>query len=148
MTKLSQRVYGIIINDHQEVLISDEFRFGLYFRKFPGGGVEKGEGIIQALKREFFEELETSILSYEFLFFNDYYQQSSFDTETQVTCFYYIVTCRDIHKLGKEDYQLPLTEDGEYQKWVRLADLKESDLTFPIDKDALKCLKNKVNLIS
>ena len=62
MTKLSQRVYGIIINDHQEVLISDEFRFGLYFRKFPGGGVEKGEGIIQALKREFFEELDEDLI--------------------------------------------------------------------------------------
>ena len=71
----SQRVYGILINDRQEVLVSDEFRFGIYFRKFPGGGIEKKEGIIAALKIEFEEELNTSILSYEFLFFNDYFQQ-------------------------------------------------------------------------
>jgi hypothetical protein len=41
MIRHSQRVYGILINDRQEVLISDEFRFGTYFRKFPGGGIEK-----------------------------------------------------------------------------------------------------------
>ena len=51
MNLLTQRTYGILINEKQEVLISDEFRFGRYFRKFPGGGVEKGEGILDALKR-------------------------------------------------------------------------------------------------
>ncbi len=96
MIRHSQRVYGILINDRQEVLISDEFRFGTYFRKFPGGGIEKNEGIIDAFKREFQEELNTSILSYDFLFFNDYFQQSSFDSEVQVTCFYYIVSCTEI----------------------------------------------------
>ena len=49
MKRVTQRAYGILINEAQEVLVSDEFRFGRYFRKFPGGGVEKGEGIIDAL---------------------------------------------------------------------------------------------------
>ena len=147
MIRHSQRVYGILINDRQEVLISDEFRFGTYFRKFPGGGIEKNEGIIDALKREFQEELNTSILSYDFLFFNDYFQQSSFDSEVQVTCFYYIVSCTEIDKLGLTQYDLPLTKDGEYQKWISLATLKDSDLSFPVDLHALKCLKKKLNII-
>ena len=87
MNRLTQRTYGFLINEAQEVLVSDEFRFGRYFRKFPGGGVEKGEGIIEALKREFKEELSLEIDAYEFLFFNDYFQQSSFDPNIQVTCF-------------------------------------------------------------
>ena len=62
MNPFTQRTYGILINKKQEVLISDEFRFGRYFRKFPGGGVEKGEGIIDALKREFKEELSRVII--------------------------------------------------------------------------------------
>ena len=147
MIRHSQRVYGILINDRQEVLISDEFRFGTYFRKFPGGGIEKNEGIIDALKREFQEELNTSILSYDFLFFNDYFQQSSFDSEVQVTSFYYIVSCTEIDKLGLTQYDLPLTMDGEYQKWISLATLKDSDLSFPIDQHALQCLKKKLNII-
>ena len=134
MIRHSQRVYGILINDRQEVLISDEF-------------IEKNEGIIDALKREFQEELNTSILSYDFLFFNDYFQQSSFDSEVQVTCFYYIVSCTEIDKLGLTQYDLPLTKDGEYQKWISLATLKDSDLSFPVDQHALKCLKKKLNII-
>ena len=147
MIRHSQRVYGILINDRQEVLVSDEFRFGIYFRKFPGGGIEKKEGIIDALKREFEEELNASILSYEFLFFNDYFQQSAFDPEVQVTCFYYIVTCNEIDRLGLKKYDLPLTKDGECQKWISLETLKDSDLSFPIDQHALRCLKKKLNII-
>ena len=67
MKRVTQRAYGILINEAQEVLVSDEFRFGRYFRKFPGGGVEKGEGIIDALHREFKEELSLEIDAYEFL---------------------------------------------------------------------------------
>ena len=50
MIRFNQRVYGLLINESQDILISDEFRFDTYFRKFPGGGVEYGEGIIDALK--------------------------------------------------------------------------------------------------
>ena len=38
------RVYGILINDKKQVLVSDEFIRGGYYTKFPGGGLELGEG--------------------------------------------------------------------------------------------------------
>ena len=132
--------------DSQEVLISDEFRFGRYFRKFPGGGVEKGEGILDALKREFKEELSLEIDSHEFLFFNDYFQQSSFDPNIQVTCFYYLVKCSGAQDLKLESYEIPLTEDGEKQQWISINELNIETLTFPIDRDALKTLKLKLGL--
>ncbi|TNE74221.1 MAG: NUDIX hydrolase, partial [Bacteroidetes bacterium] len=51
------RVYGILLNEKNEVLLSDERRFGTAFTKFPGGGLEWGEGIKDALIRELQEEL-------------------------------------------------------------------------------------------
>ena len=144
MNLITQRAYGILINEKQEVLISDEFRFGRYFRKFPGGGVENGEGIIDALKREFKEELSLKIDTYEFVFFNDYFQQSSFNPNQQVTCFYYLVKCAGANELTLKSYEIPLTEDGEKQQWISINKLNINSLTFPIDRDALKTLKIKL----
>tara|TARA_Y100000766_G_C18881351_1_gene593612 strand:- start:1324 stop:1770 length:447 start_codon:yes stop_codon:yes gene_type:complete len=146
MNPFTQRTYGILINKKQEVLISDEFRFGRYFRKFPGGGVEKGEGILDALKREFKEELSLEIDSHEFLFFNDYFQQSSFDPNIQVTCFYYLVKCSGAQDLKLESYEIPLTEDGEKQQWISINELNIETLTFPIDRDALRTLKTRLGI--
>ena len=146
MNPFTQRTYGILINKKQEVLISDEFRFGRYFRKFPGGGVEKGEGIIDALKREFKEELSLEIDSHEFLFFNDYFQQSSFDPNIQVTCFYYLVKCSGDQDLKLESYEIPLTKDGEKQQWISINELNIETLTFPIDRDALRTLKTRLGI--
>ena len=146
MNPFTQRTYGILINKKQEVLISDEFRFGRYFRKFPGGGVEKGEGILDALKREFKEELSLEIDSHEFLFFNDYFQQSSFDPNIQVTCFYYLVKCSGDQDLKLESYEIPLTEDGEKQQWISINELNIETLTFPIDRDALRTLKTRLGI--
>ena len=144
MNLFTQRAYGIMINEAQEVLVSDEFRFGRYFRKFPGGGVEKGEGIIDALKREFQEELSLEIDAHEFLFFNDYFQQSSFDPFPQVTCIYYLVQCSGAKDMALKSYVTPLTEDGEKQQWIPIKKLNVASLTFPIDRDALKTLKVKL----
>jgi hypothetical protein len=58
-----------------------------------------------------------------------------------------MVTCNEIDRLGLKKYDLPLTKDGEYQKWISLETLKDSDLSFPIDQHALRCLKKKLNII-
>ena len=46
------RVYALLINEKNEVLITDEFRFGKEVTKFPGGGLHWGEGTIDCLQRE------------------------------------------------------------------------------------------------
>jgi hypothetical protein len=43
--KFNIRVYGLLINKQQEVLVTDEYRIGMYMTKFPGGGLEYGEGL-------------------------------------------------------------------------------------------------------
>ena len=59
--KFTIRVYAIIINDNNEVLLSDEFQMGIKMTKFPGGGMEFGEGTFDCLKREAIEEFGQEI---------------------------------------------------------------------------------------
>ena len=143
MKRFNLRVYGLVINDKKEILLSDEFRFGHFFTKFPGGGVEAGEGILDALKREFIEELNLAIEDATPFYFNDFYQESAFRKEDQIVSFYYLVKC-DTSKIESLNYEIPFFEEGEKQRWVKLNDLSEIDLTFPIDKIAFEKLKNWV----
>ncbi|HET9278185.1 MAG TPA: NUDIX domain-containing protein [Flavitalea sp.] len=61
MNLFNIRVYGILINEKKQVLVSDEFIRGSYYTKFPGGGFEFGEGTGNCLKREFKEEIDLAI---------------------------------------------------------------------------------------
>lgn len=142
MKRFNLRVYGLVINDKNEILLSDEFRFGHFFTKFPGGGVEAGEGILDALKREFIEELNLAIEEASPFYFNDFYQESAFRKEDQVVSFYYMVKC-DNSKIKVENYEIPFQEETEKQRWISVAALTVNDLTFPIDKIVLLKLKNK-----
>ncbi len=54
-------VYGILINENRQVLVSDELIRGNYYSKFCGGGLEKGEGTIDCFIREFKEEMNLAM---------------------------------------------------------------------------------------
>ena len=57
MSRFNIRVYGILINDNKQVLVADEYIRGGMYTKFPGGGLEFGEGTRDCLKRELKEEV-------------------------------------------------------------------------------------------
>ena len=40
------RVYGFLI-DERKILVSDEFRLGMFMTKFPGAGLIYGEGLTE-----------------------------------------------------------------------------------------------------
>ena len=138
--RFNLRVYGLVINKKREILLSDEYRFGHFFTKFPGGGVEKGEGILDALHREFQEELNLEIEDATPFYFNDFYQESAFRKEDQIVSFYYLVQC-DNSKIMVENYEIPFQEETEKQRWISVALLNENNLTFPIDKVVVSKLK-------
>ena len=60
-SKLTVRVYGILINDRNEVLLADETIHGKLISKFPGGGMELGEGPVECVVREFREETNQQV---------------------------------------------------------------------------------------
>ncbi|MBT8196084.1 MAG: NUDIX domain-containing protein [Bacteroidia bacterium] len=95
------RVYGIYINANKQLLLSDETYNGISFTKFPGGGLEKGEGALDCLKREFLEEMDLEIMIKEHFYTTDFYQPSAFDESRQVISIYYVIEANDIIAMKK-----------------------------------------------
>lgn len=133
MQKFNVRVYGILINDKNEILVSDEQRNGFQFTKFPGGGLEWGEGITDALKREFLEELNLEIEVGELFYLTDFFQVSAFNSKDQIISIYYRVSCLNWAKI-EINATKTFTEHKENQRWINLNQLKKEDMTFPIDQ--------------
>jgi 8-oxo-dGTP diphosphatase len=139
--RFNLRVYALIIDENKRILLSDECRFGHFFTKFPGGGVEANEGVLAALKRELKEELSAEVLSSSFFYFNDFEQVSAFDPTQSLIAFYYLVQLKEPGKLGVHSYPTPFNEETEKQRWINISELQEVDLTFPIDQLVLGKLK-------
>ncbi|HZH86110.1 MAG TPA: NUDIX domain-containing protein [Brumimicrobium sp.] len=139
------RVYGILINAQDEVLLSDERRFGREFTKFPGGGLEHGEGLKDCVKREFKEELKLDVEVLDLIYLTDFYQESAFNKDDQIISVYYALASKEIDSI--ETSKKPFDFNGEAiesYRWKRLSELTEEDLTFPIDKVVVDLLRNKV----
>ena len=141
VTGFNLRVYGILYNQFGEVLVSDECRNGFSFTKFPGGGLEFGEGLSDCLQREFKEELNLLIDVHELVFVNDFLQVSRFNSTHQLLSFYYRVTTSKPELIPHGTHDLPLMEEGEKHRWIHLQELHPDDFTFPIDKVVVKKLK-------
>src|ERR1700760_4067827 len=85
------RVYGILLGENKKVLVSDEYIRGEYFTKFPGGGLEFGEGTRECLKREFKEEMDLEVEVLDHIYTTDFFQMSAFNPEYQILSIYYFV---------------------------------------------------------
>lgn len=140
MKRFNIRVYGIIINENDQVLVADENRYGRAFTKFPGGGLEWGEGTKECLERELLEELGVKAQIEEPFYITDFFQQSAFNENDQLMSFYYRVDIDDYYLIKTGNHQVPLVEDGEEFRWINLNDLSENDFTFSIDKRVAKKL--------
>src|SRR5881396_1217708 len=86
------RVYGVLVNEQKQVLVSDEYIRGAYYTKFPGGGLEIGEGTRDCLKREFKEEMNLEVVIGEHIYTTDFFQQSAFNSAHQILSIYYLAT--------------------------------------------------------
>lgn len=134
MKRFNVRVYGVYQNEHGEIVLSSERRNGYSFVKFPGGGLEFGEGTADALKREWKEEWNLDIEVGKLLYVNDFLQVSAFNPEDQVLSFYYEV--KKVKGVFPESISIEtqLQEDGEHPVWVKREDLSARIFTFLIDK--------------
>ncbi|MBL7727959.1 MAG: NUDIX domain-containing protein, partial [Dinghuibacter sp.] len=88
---LNLRVYGILITEQKQVLVSDELIRGEQYTKFPGGGLEPGEGTRDCLKREFLEEMNLQVEVGSHIYTTDFFQPSAFHNNHQIISIYYYV---------------------------------------------------------
>ena len=140
------RVYGLIINTFNEILITDEFQLGIKMTKFPGGGLEFGEGPIDCLKREFKEECNgQEIQNIRHFYTTDFYQKALFYENHQLISIYYLAELQTPvkFKISEKSFDFQSMENGNQSfRWVKTEELSTNELTFPIDKIVLKKLKN------
>lgn len=143
MTKrFNIRVYGLLLDKMERILVSDECIRGKYYTKFPGGGMEQGEGTIECLIREFKEETGLDIKVETHFYTTDFFQVSFFNPAEQIISIYYKISADGLEDLKVKtavfDFDVPQLENKEDQKevlrWIKLSELSEMDVSLPIDK--------------
>lgn len=141
------RVYGLLINHNNEVLLSDEEHAGVYLTKFPGGGLEYGEGLIEALKREFVEECGLEVEVKDHVYTTDFFEKSAFN-ESQIISIYYLVQPTRYYELRTTDLPFDFERGSSSRqsfRWKSVERLRSSDVTFLTEKKAIEALKAKLN---
>lgn len=147
MYKFNVRVYGLLINEANQILISDEEEHGVRFSKFPGGGLEYGEGLIEALKREFIEECELQVEISDHFYTTDFFVKSAFN-DSQIISVYYIVKPLTELKVKCKETIFDFDDEGDIRqafRWKNVEDLELNDVTFPTDQRIVELLKSKWN---
>ena len=144
--KFTIRVYGLLINDKRQILVTDEIFNGKRFTKFPGGGLEYGEGTIYCLKRECLEELGQEIEVMEHFYTTDFFQPSIFNKDYQVICIYYFI--KTIHnytfEIKQKRFDFPEENDGVVVfRWVPVDRILQEDFTFENDRKVAKMIFEK-----
>lgn len=136
------RVYGIYINEYQQVLVTDEYRANMYMTKFPGGGHEFGEGLTDSLIREWEEELSVEIKVGNFFYINDFALSSAFSSKEQLLSVYYRVTpLEDLSsRVSMNSFDFKEGQEPQSFRWISLEEIGPDDFTFPVDKKVAEIL--------
>ena len=138
------RVYGILFGENKQVLVADEFIRGNYYTKFPGGGLEFGEGTRDCLKREFKEELDLEVKITDHIYTTDFFQMSAFTPDQQIISIYYFAEALEPIKaplrnkpFDFDEKQMDIykkTGETETFRFIEWNDFSEEIITLPIDK--------------
>jgi len=153
MQLFNVRVYGILINENRQVLVSDEYIRGDYITKYPGGGLEFGEGTRDCLKREFKEEMDLEVEVTDHLYTTDFFQMSAFNPEHQIISVYYFVKALEPIRAPLRTKPFDFDErelriyaerkETETFRFIDWAGFDEKSVTLPIDKVVAALLKAK-----
>ena len=145
------RVYGILINEEKQVLVSDEFIRGNYITKFPGGGLEFGEGTRDCLQREFMEEMNLKVGIGNHIYTTDYFQLSAFNPEHQIISIYYFAKPLEEIKIPLrtkpfdfDEQQMKVyeaTKETETFRFIEWNDFSSASVTLPIHKIVASLIK-------
>lgn len=132
---INVRVYACVVKDKKVLTLFEEYA-GQPLMKFPGGGLEYGEGLTDCLKREFEEELNVHIEIVEHLYTQEDFLVSRFKSNEQLLTIYYMVNITN-----EEDFII-LDPCIEKIDWIPI-DTSENPFTLPVDKIVFDKLKEK-----
>ena len=147
------RIYGVLINEKKQILVSDEIIRGNYYTKFPGGGLEFGEGTRDCLRREFLEEMNLKVEIGDHIYTTDYFQMSAFNPNHQIISIYYFAKALEEIKapLRHKEFdfdkqQLKIYEStGETEafRFIDWDNFSAESVTLPIDKIVATIVKER-----
>ena len=138
------RVYLLLFDETKtHILLSDEIINGDYITKFPGGGLEYGEGILDCLHREAKEELGQGVEVIKQYYTTECFQRSMVRAEDQIICVYYqCFLAKD--SAGKRNPKFRVTdkkfdfvefrEREESFRWQSSGSLMPIDFSLPLDQ--------------
>jgi 8-oxo-dGTP pyrophosphatase MutT (NUDIX family) len=112
--------------------------------KFPGGGMEYGEGTIDCLQREAMEEFGQPLVNIRHYYTTDFYQPALFYKDHQLVSIYYLAGFSEEirFKVYAKPFDIPEMMNGQQSfRWASLSGIREEDLTFPIDRKVIRMLK-------
>jgi ADP-ribose pyrophosphatase YjhB (NUDIX family) len=142
--RFNVRAYFILYNDNEEILLSDELIAGKKYTKFPGGGVELGEGIEDAVRREAMEELGQEIEIIQHIYTTGFFVESMFRPGDQVISVYYQAQLVEAPQFriatSKFDFDTDQHQTESF-RWAKLDALHPNELSFVADKFLLKQLQ-------
>ena len=149
MALFNVRVYGLLLDAQNRLLVSDEYIRGEFFTKLTGGGLEFGEGTRDGLAREFIEETGITVTVGKHLYTTDFFQISAFNKKDQIISIYYMVHSAECEKIKTSEKNFDFSSDqiadkkGTFEsfRWVNFKDLNEDCMSLPIDKVAIQILK-------
>ena len=141
INRYNLRVYGLLRNE-DKILITHENRAGMIMTKFPGGGLEMGEGLADCLVREFEEELKVTVSVGDLFYVNEFMQVSKFNAADQLISFYFWVHIEDLEEIPTQEKIGELKKAQQIFQWKEISKLKPENFTFPIDKIVSERLAN------
>ena len=150
VSRFNIRVYILLLDEpNARILLSDEIVDGEYITKFPGGGLEMEEGILDCLQREAREELGQEVEVLRQFYTSETFQASRYRPQDQIICVYYI--CRlprngegqrqPVFRVTQQKFDfVEIYDRAESFRWQALADLQAEDLSLPLDRQIVSRL--------
>jgi 8-oxo-dGTP diphosphatase len=145
ITKFNVRVYFLLTNDAGAILVADEIIKGNAYTKFPGGGLEFGEGTLACAMREAREELGQEIINLQHFYTTDFFLPSAFHPSHQVISIYYTAQLKESAKFRYSAQRFDFSQtinDEESFRWVMQSELDENEFSFAADKKVVQLLKS------
>ena len=141
--KIIIRVYGIYNNPEKGILVSDEIVKGRKITKFPGGGLEYGEGTMECLRREMIEESGTEFEILSHYFTTGFFVKSAFHADTQVVSIYYTMNpLKQINfRIATKVFEFEFEEEGAQSfRYILPEIISENSFTLVVDRQVGKML--------